>query len=554
MLKTFCLYIHTIRRLKPQQIVRRMMKRLPRVVPKINSSGIKTLPLRLCIASLDLDKEYLSRFDVETLLENKALLLNQTHVIDMTYWREGSASHLWNYNLHYFEYAIPLAQCFRSTGRQAYFEKLREMILMWIRFNPIGKGDAWQPYTISLRFVNWLISFELAGEAYLTDKQFYAETVNSLYAQYRYLLQNKETNLLGNHYLENLKAIVIGSLFFCEDFVYQKYVKKLMDELAEQILTDGMHFELSFMYHKLILEDLIRISLCMQQVGKSEYHRLLSVVSNMINILASAEKGFNRTPLFNDAGDNIAKSTESLLRAAKERFGIMPEFKCDFCAAGYYKFYENNIAVLFDGGRIVPDYVPGHGHCDCLSFELALCGKMFFVNSGTYQYQGDKRAYFRATRAHNTVLIGEHEQSECWAEHRIARRIHCVKVDRKQNTIVGEYRNYVGALHRRNLSIVDGTLRVLDYTETSETTRIRSYLHICDGYKATLVPGGCTIEDCNGEVCKIYCVECQCLLHTEGELTYYAPAFGVLKQATCLEFYWETDENQHGYTAVFQSF
>ena len=51
---------------------------------------------------------------------------------------------------------------------------------------------------------------------------------------------------------------MLGALYFKEPGVYDAYKIRLSDEIAEQILPDGVHYERSLMYHKLILEDLMR--------------------------------------------------------------------------------------------------------------------------------------------------------------------------------------------------------------------------------------------------------------------------------------------------------
>ena len=38
--------------------------------------------------------------------------------------------------------------------------------------------------------------------------------------------------------------------------------------------------------------------------------------------------------------------------------------------------------LLVDCGEIGPDYLPGHAHCDTLSFELSLSGQRVVVDSG----------------------------------------------------------------------------------------------------------------------------------------------------------------------------
>jgi uncharacterized heparinase superfamily protein len=55
----------------------------------------------------------------------------------------------------------------------------------------------------------------------------------------------------------------------------------------------------------------------------------------------------------------------------------------------------------------------GHGHADALSIELRIDGRELLVDTGTFTYGGssDWRAYFRSTRAHNTLRIDDADQS-----------------------------------------------------------------------------------------------------------------------------------------------
>ena len=49
-------------------------------------------------------------------------------------------------------------------------------------------------------------------------------------------------------------------------------------------------------------------------------------------------------------------------------------------------------------------------------------GKPIIVNCGTYAYQCKERAFFRSTAAHNTVMVNNIEQSQCWGAFRVAKR------------------------------------------------------------------------------------------------------------------------------------
>ena len=107
---------------------------------------------------LDFDPEFLRRYPPEELLADRVSFLHSSKVI---YW-EGEwkfldKTALWNFNLHYFDYLLSLAEVYLRTGEEEYFDKTKQMISGWIRCNPREKGGpGWAAYTIALRLTNWL--------------------------------------------------------------------------------------------------------------------------------------------------------------------------------------------------------------------------------------------------------------------------------------------------------------------------------------------------------------------------------------------------------------
>lgn len=518
------LLINTVRYLKPKQLINQVVVRFKPKESfwKYEKKGANYKPVNLWIKGLDDDPVFTRRFKPDDILDNLLTLLNETRKLGK--WNYKEASHLWNFNVHYLEYLVPLYSLWKSTGDDKYKAKMNQILADW--YNAGSKEqDSNQSYTISLRIVNQLIIADAVD-----DKQ---RLYESIYAQYRYLLKHQETHLLGNHYLENLKAIVICSVVFSEDDVYRKYIRKFLKELDEEITTDGLHFELSLMYHKIVLEDLIRVGVVLKDACKSEYEQIRNKIQRMVTALYSLEYGINRTPLFNDAGDNVAKPKEALFRICEILFDVKPEKKDNI--AGYFKLYDGNITLIMDCGKLAPSYMPGHSHCDCLSYELFYDGKPVIVNSGTFQYQGDNRKYFRSTAAHNTVKINGHEQSELWGEHRAGRRIREVKSKIDGSTIIGSYTNFLGECHQRKIKLEDGTLTVLDKTDGVG----ESYLHLAPG----LACSGGMISG-NGMIMTINPVNADMNM----KQTKYAEEFGIIKDNMVLVFDWEKGEQEHGYT------
>ena len=423
MLKKLNLYLYTIRRMKLSMIAFRLKPQKKLTSEQLSMKRPLDRNKTIVMAETDLAADYLSRFDVESLLKGDLFLLNEWHKFNFETWSVPEASHLWNFNLHYFEYCIPLAAKWAETKEERYWNYFKFLIQSWMDSCKYPRGDAWHPYTISLRLINWLVSRELFADALETDNVFDSAMQESMYAQYRHLLANQEKHLLANHYFENLKTLLIMSRLFNEEDVYTGIFKDFCNQLNEQILPDGVHFERSLMYHKLILEGLMRVSLIEKQYGGAN-QLLIEKMQNMLNAMCSLEKGMGKTPFFNDAADGIAKTGEQLRCVCAREFELIAdETICDFPDAGYYKMYSPNkrAAVMVDAGMPGPSYVLGHAHCDALSYELSVDEKPVVVNCGTYAYQTPLRSYYRSTKAHNTFQIAGKEQMECWGEHRVAK-------------------------------------------------------------------------------------------------------------------------------------
>ena len=142
--------------------------------------------------------------------------------------------------------------------------------------------------------------------------------------------------------------------------------------------------------------------------------QLEHLVWDMLSAAWSLERSLSRTPLFNDSGDNVAKSLAGLMSCASQHLDIAPVYRSALVHGGFYIFTDGPWKLIVDAGQPGPSYIPGHAHCDSMSFELFRDGIPFLVNCGTYAYQCDNRSWFRSTQAHNTVQAYGTEQSEIW--------------------------------------------------------------------------------------------------------------------------------------------
>ncbi len=328
-----------------------------------------------------------------------------------------TGTRLWLLNLHYHEFleSIPGPLATR-------------VMLDWIdQVKPYVPGywlDTWNSYSMSIRVVVWMQL--LASDRLPLSDDDRRTVTGSLLAQMRFLKANLELDIGGNHLLKNIKALLWGGRYFdgAEAERWQALGERLLqEELAEQILPDGMHYELSPTYHNQVLADLLD---CYQALNDSPLKtHLAERLATMAQLAADFRHPDGGVSLFNDAGLYFAYQPAEVLDAWQQIFGqqLQPNRLITYPSSGYYGLRHADDLFLADCAALAPDFLPAHGHGDALSFEWSVGGNRIFTDPGVFEYaDGDMRAYSRATSSHNTVTIDEQDQSEFWKSFRVGRR------------------------------------------------------------------------------------------------------------------------------------
>lgn len=363
-------------------------------------------------------------FTAEDILKNKFTFLNYTKVFGgKIEWDNPELTYLWDFNLHYFDYLSSLIEMAKKQPEKAVecHTKIKLLINEWIEENHLPEEPAWHPYPLSRRIISWIKCF-INQPKFLTDK-----VKKSLYLQLLFLERNLETHLLGNHLLENGRALLFGGVFF-KGLDAKRWARKGVDivkqEIGEEILPNGGHFERSPMYHCLILEGLLDTYLILEQAGYNTdwLRRPLLKMSQWLELILCPDGSI---PLFNDAALGISANPSELLKDAERIIGFrrtsnLPPVRDN---DGYFVVAGNKFFCIIDGAPIGPDYNPGHAHADNLSYELFFKDRKIVVDSGTFAYDIDEfRLYTRGTAAHNTIQVDFKDQSEIWSSFRVARR------------------------------------------------------------------------------------------------------------------------------------
>ena len=493
------MYYHTVKNMKPSQVMNRLRIKLGKgcplgVTPSNNSTNIQKVESP---ESLDFDPVFIARFPVAELMEDTITILHSSKKMDWkSTWEFADKSALWNFNLHYFEYLFPLVKAWKDSGEKKYLDKTVEMITGWIDGNPMGSSPAWASYTTALRIVTWVSWYGYVSDG--LDGDFRQKFLSSLHDQFSYLSTHLEKDILGNHYFEDLKSLVLAAIFFNDETVFNKALADFKTECNEEILSDGMHFELSPMYHKIIFEGVLRVAIALRGAGKKDTE-IEDYLQPMLDVAYSFEDGLERVPLFNDGGNNVAKSLEALVKTAEE-LGYKPVFKGQLKSSGFYIFQKNvegkKWKLVVDAGQPGPKYIPGHAHCDAMSFELFCDGKPIVVNCGTYAYQCKERTFFRSTAAHNTVMVEGTEQSQCWGAFRLAKRSKVRIIDANDHYIYMEMTDQNGEIIKRQITFSDNLI----ITDKNDGKRIDAYLHFLEkpeGENGVLISDGLKIY-CDG--------------------------------------------------------
>jgi len=496
-------YVHSVRHLTPTQLWgrasimarRKTLHRSQRYLARFQNGSNEGKPFML----LPFKPETHHADQVAALAAGEFTFLNRDVALKQNtsnqndgqiIWFPDGVTQLWTYNLHYFDYAAGLAQAYTQSKNSDAYSVFRTLVNSWIDSCPPPLKIAWDPYPISLRVSNWIKAYTHFGLALEQDPEFAARLRNSLYAQTKFLSEHLEYHVMGNHFIENGRTLLIAGLFFQDEAAVgwrEKGLQILWGELDKQFLADGANYERSPMYHQIMLAlyaeavDLLSDYQARTQEQVATPAQLgtgRERVGAMRKWLAAMLHPDQKIALYNDSAFGIAPQPRvqlamgqpnselaNLDSLTEDGFDPWPE-------SGYFAFRDKaqKNLLLADFGPLGPSDQPGHAHCDALSYELSIGGERMIVDSGVGNYYGelDWRLYYRSTRAHNTVVVDDAEQSEIWSRFRVAQRAEVVDVRWQTEThkdgeklayVVGShsgYRRLPGQVeHRRWITWVD---------------------------------------------------------------------------------------------------
>jgi heparinase II/III-like protein len=364
------------------------------------------------------------------------------------------------WELSRMQWLIPAGQAYALTGDERYAFATRALLEEWIAANPYAYTVNWScTMDVALRAMTWTYLFHTlhASEAW-ADTVFRGRFLRSLYLHGDFTERNLEwSDINGNHYTADAAGLVFVGLFFARGAAPEQWHdhgwRILLGELPRQVTDDGVDFEASSAYHRLVTELFFLPALYRLRRGYDVPESYRARLAGMAMFASAYAREDGTTPLWGDADDaralpmggqdlndhrylagaiGLALSDDRILdRAAGPRSeavwlhgaglaaslsdrptppGLHSE---SFPQAGVYLMRGEHDHVFVDCGPVGLAGRGGHGHNDCLAFDAVLAGVHLVADPGSYVYTASPewRNRFRSTAAHNTPVIDGAEQN-----------------------------------------------------------------------------------------------------------------------------------------------
>ncbi|HET7290918.1 MAG TPA: alginate lyase family protein [Vicinamibacteria bacterium] len=454
------------------------------------------------------------------------------------------------WELSRLQWLLPAGQAYLLDGDEAYARAARSVLEEWIGANPYAMSVNWGcAMEAALRVLSWTWLFHAfhASDAW-GDAGFRSRFLCALYLHAEFTERYIErSDVNGNHYAADTAGLVVAGLFFGEGEGPERWQRLgweiLSDELPRQVLADGVDFEASSAYHRLVLELFLLPALYRRSLGQPVPDAYRDRLVAMARLVEAYTRPDGSAPLWGDADDGRAlplggqdvNDHRYLVGLVGSAFDV-PDLVSAFAgprAEVYWLLGPEAAARLPEGGaaprsaafpeggvyvlRNAIDHVfvdcgpvgmagrGGHGHNDALSFEAHLLGRWLVADCGTYTYSGDfvARNRFRGTRSHNTPQVDGAEINRLVAPDVLWELRDDARPEPRRFEAGGEWAAFVGAhsgyrrldppvtpvrtllLHHARHALV-----VRDVLEGRGPHRVEIPLHLAPGVGAEIVAAG----------------------------------------------------------------
>jgi hypothetical protein len=390
----------------------------------------------------------------------------------------SDVKHVWNLSRH--QELIALGQARWLTGDERYAEALLARVESWLDANPVELGVNW---TVAMEAAQRLVSFAWALHFVLDAPALTAPRLRrwlgSIWHHGRFIAENLEyTARSGNHLLADAVGLLYAGVCFPELVDAAAWRQRgwaiLCEQILAQVYPDGVDYEGSTSYHRMVLEFALDALLLARRAGLRVPLAIEERVAAMVDVsravtgpgglgpmIGDADDGFlwrftprqsddhraaiglgalvlgtqpgsgqtpvevlwlggpDASPLPGEEGQGEGRSLGWIVLLERPSPQPSPRGRggdAAFPQGGIYRLGDEWLGALVDAGHLGmgPGGHGGHGHLDLLSVVAWAEGQPILVDPGTYVYTGDLewRRAFRRTAAHNTLSVDGADQAE----------------------------------------------------------------------------------------------------------------------------------------------
>ena len=247
MFKIGILY-RTVKSLKTKQIFYYIFYKFFGSFPSIKKNYIFNKP-----------KDFIFLAEKNSLINNEFVFLNKSKKTEKVDWNNIDFGKLWCYNLNYFNYI--------NQNQKISEKQIKYLFNSFYNFTFLNEIP-FDPYPTSLRIINFIKYYSNKNIRNPVIEKILNRDINNLFSKVEYHIQ-------ANHLLENAFAFWCAAHCFDNKHLKNKACSLINKELNEQILNDGAHYELSPMYHLIILGRLLDcISIAKSNISDWNYKTL----------------------------------------------------------------------------------------------------------------------------------------------------------------------------------------------------------------------------------------------------------------------------------------
>jgi len=502
----------------------------------------------------------------QAVLAHRFTFYDETHQLPAEMdWDFNPGTAHWGHDLNRFSYLHLLVLAWRQTGDDRFARKAIALMLDWIRKCDLGKAFTGTPYVfgsylnMAIHCRSWASCLQRLLPADMVQPDELVRILKSLHDQLAHLeiVTNGHTGNWPTIGCQGMLATLAALPVFRDTDRFADYcVRTLAEQIAQQVLPDGVQDELTPHYHYVVINNLLSAIPSARALGRELPPRTLHVLKKMVHYAQQATlpdgsgmAGFNDSDpdMPADCGPRLAALGLKDFLSPPERLGpeLFPHAGVAFLRQ---RQHRGDLYLAFDGGP----YGRSHQHEDKLGFCLFAYGRVFLVDPGRHLYDWSEascRPHLITSRAHSVILVdgqGQHSRGrpDTWIPRAPASMDwsiteHEVRACAAYDLGYGED-NSIHVVHRREIVFVRERFWVVfDHVEGEgeHAVELRFQFAPC-GLRVEGTRASTRFEDANLLLWSLSSAPFAEVHVEEGQQNprggWYSPAYGRLEPAPCL--------------------